>query len=78
MADTRRAAALIQQTVMYSWFGNRLAENARMRVTAEATWDFCLHGLGARAAPVSSSSDAVEIEHPDRVAAQHLVALFVA
>jgi len=45
--DNRRAAALIQQTVMYSWFGNRLAESARMRLTAEATWDFCLHGLGA-------------------------------
>ena len=45
--DTRRAAALIQQTVMYSWFGNRLVDNARMRLTAEATWDFCLHGLGA-------------------------------
>ena len=45
--DTRRAAVLMQQTVMYSWFGNRLAENPRMRVTAEATWDFCLHGLGA-------------------------------
>jgi AcrR family transcriptional regulator len=44
--DTRRAAALMQQTVMYSWFGNRLAENARMRLTADATWDFCLHGLG--------------------------------
>jgi AcrR family transcriptional regulator len=47
VADTRRAAVLMQQTVMYSWFGNRLAENPRMRVTAEATWDFCLHGLGA-------------------------------
>jgi AcrR family transcriptional regulator len=45
--DTRRAAGLMQQTVMYSWFGNRLAENARMRLTAEATWEFCLHGLGA-------------------------------
>ena len=28
VADTRRAAALMQQTVMYSWFGNRLVENA--------------------------------------------------
>ena len=46
MTDTRRAAALMQQTVMYSWFGNRLVENARMRLTAEATWEFCLHGLG--------------------------------
>jgi len=47
VTDTRRAAALMQQTVMYSWFGNRLVDNARMRLTAEATWDFCLHGLGA-------------------------------
>ena len=45
--DPRRAAALVQQTVMYSWFGNRLAQNARSRLTAEATWEFCLHGLGA-------------------------------
>ena len=47
VADSRRAAALMQQTVMYSWFGNRLAESARMRLSAEATWEFCLHGLGA-------------------------------
>jgi AcrR family transcriptional regulator len=47
VTDTRRAAALMQQTVMYSWFGNRLVDNARMRLTAEATWEFCLHGLGA-------------------------------
>jgi AcrR family transcriptional regulator len=47
VVDTRRAAALMQQTVMYVWFGNRLAENPRMRVTAEETWEFCLHGLGA-------------------------------
>jgi hypothetical protein len=32
---------------MYSWFGNRLVESPRMRVTAEETWAFCLHGLGA-------------------------------
>jgi AcrR family transcriptional regulator len=47
VADTKRAAALMQQTVMYSWFGNRLAENARSRLSAEATWEFCLHGIGA-------------------------------
>jgi AcrR family transcriptional regulator len=46
-ADARRAAALLQQTVMYSWFSNRLAESARLRLTAEETWDFCLHGLRA-------------------------------
>jgi AcrR family transcriptional regulator len=45
VADTRRTAALIQQTVMYSWFGNRLIQNPRTRVTAEATWEFCLHGV---------------------------------
>jgi AcrR family transcriptional regulator len=45
--DTRRAAALVMQTVMYSWFGNRLEENPKQRVTAEQTWEFCLHGLAA-------------------------------
>jgi len=45
--DTRRAALLVQQTVMYSWFGNRLVPDPRLRVTAEETWEFCLHGLGA-------------------------------
>jgi AcrR family transcriptional regulator len=43
--DTRRSASLIQQTVMYSWFGNRIVQAARQRVTAEDTWEFCLHGL---------------------------------
>ncbi|MEX0665965.1 MAG: TetR/AcrR family transcriptional regulator [Acidimicrobiia bacterium] len=43
--DTRRAAALVQQTVMYSWFGNRLIQDPRMRLTAEETWEFCLRGL---------------------------------
>jgi AcrR family transcriptional regulator len=45
--DPRRAAALVQQTVMYSWFGNRLAQNAKSRLSAETTWEFCLHGLNA-------------------------------
>jgi hypothetical protein len=39
----------MQQTVMYSWFGNRLIQDPRMRLTAEETWEFCLHGLGASA-----------------------------
>jgi AcrR family transcriptional regulator len=43
--DTRHAAALMQQTVMYSWFGNRLIENPKQRVTAEETWEFCYRGL---------------------------------
>jgi AcrR family transcriptional regulator len=43
--DARRASALVQQTVMYSWFGNRLVENPQQRLSAEETWQFCLHGL---------------------------------
>ena len=45
VTDTRRTAVLIQQTVMYGWLMNRLVQNSRMRVTAEETWEFCLHGL---------------------------------
>jgi AcrR family transcriptional regulator len=44
--DDRRAATLVQQTVMYSWFGNRLVENPKSRITAEETWKFCLRALG--------------------------------
>jgi AcrR family transcriptional regulator len=43
-AETQRSAMLIQQTVMYSWLMNRLAQ--RVRVTAEDAWQFCLHGIG--------------------------------
>ena len=46
VADARRAATLVQQTVMYSWFANRLVESPKQRLTAEETWEFCLHGLG--------------------------------
>jgi AcrR family transcriptional regulator len=44
--EPRRAALLLQQTVMYGWFMNRLVPNPRARVTAEDAWEFCLHGLG--------------------------------
>ncbi|HWS47755.1 MAG TPA: TetR/AcrR family transcriptional regulator [Acidimicrobiia bacterium] len=47
VADINGAAALVQQTVMYSWFGNRLVERPERKVDAETTWEFCLHGLGA-------------------------------
>ena len=46
VADTKRAAVIVQQTVMCSWFGNRLIDNPKQRLTAEETWEFCLHGLG--------------------------------
>ncbi len=48
VTDTRRAAVLIQQTVMYSWLMNRLVEKTRVNVTAEDAWQFCLHGLRGR------------------------------
>jgi AcrR family transcriptional regulator len=44
--ETRRAALLIQQTVMYGWFMNRLVKSPRVSVSAEDAWDFCLRGLG--------------------------------
>ena len=43
--DTRRAALLIQQTVMHGWLMNRVVQNARGRVSAQDAWEFCLHGL---------------------------------
>jgi AcrR family transcriptional regulator len=46
VAETGRAALLIQQTVMYGWLMNRFVPNPRARVTAEDAWEFCLHGLG--------------------------------
>ena len=46
--DTRRTGALIMRTVMYSWFGNRLARSARTRISAEESWQFCLDGLRPR------------------------------
>jgi AcrR family transcriptional regulator len=45
ISDTRHAAALVQQTVLSSWLGDRLVHNPRARATAEETWAFCLHGL---------------------------------
>jgi len=45
VTETRRAALLIQQTVMHGWLMNRLVQNPRARVTAEDAWEFCLHGL---------------------------------
>ena len=46
VSDSRRTAAMVQQSVMSSWFGNRLV-NSKQRITAEETWQFCLRGLGA-------------------------------
>jgi AcrR family transcriptional regulator len=45
VSDARRTGALVMRTVMYSWFGNRLARGPRQRISAEETWQFCLTGL---------------------------------
>lgn len=45
VADTRRTALLMQQTILFSWLGNRLVQNPQLRVGAEETWEFCLRGL---------------------------------
>jgi AcrR family transcriptional regulator len=53
VVDRRRTGALVMRTVMYSWFGNRLAQSARMRITPEDTWEFCLQGLHGRTGTAS-------------------------
>ena len=50
VADARKTSQLVLRTVIYSWFGNRLASSARVRITAEDTWQFLLNGLKAKAA----------------------------
>jgi AcrR family transcriptional regulator len=49
--DVRHAATLLVETIMASWHFGRLVRNPRMRVTAEETWTFCLHGLGGTPRP---------------------------
>jgi AcrR family transcriptional regulator len=56
VSEPRRAAVLIQQTVMYGWLMNRLVQNSRARVTAEDAWEFCLLGLGAGTKPQRRTS----------------------
>ena len=43
--DPARAATLIQRVVMYHWFADRVVSDPRRAITAEQTWEFCLHGI---------------------------------
>ncbi|MBM3658644.1 MAG: TetR/AcrR family transcriptional regulator [Actinobacteria bacterium] len=43
--DTRRAASLVMQVVMFSWFGNRIVKNPRLKIDSDHIWQFCLAGL---------------------------------
>ncbi|MDG2305534.1 MAG: TetR/AcrR family transcriptional regulator [Candidatus Binatia bacterium] len=45
VADARRAATLVQQTVMCGWLSNRLVRSPGDRITADEAWQFCLRGL---------------------------------
>jgi AcrR family transcriptional regulator len=44
VGDVRRAAAFVQQAVLYSWFANRLAPHQKL--DAAQNWELCLYGLG--------------------------------
>jgi AcrR family transcriptional regulator len=44
--DPREAAAIVQQTVMSSWFGTRLVQSTKQRLSPDAIWRFCLRALG--------------------------------
>jgi AcrR family transcriptional regulator len=46
--DTSRAATLVQRTVIYHWFADRMVRDPRRSISAEDTWAFCLRGLCAR------------------------------
>ena len=43
--DAPRAATLIQRVVMYHWLADRVVRDPRRAISAEQTWEFCLHGL---------------------------------
>jgi AcrR family transcriptional regulator len=45
VSNARNSAALLQQIVMFSWFGNRLVQQTRIRLSADEIWEFCLRGL---------------------------------
>lgn len=46
--DTRRAASLVMQVVMFSWFGNRIVKSPRLKIDSDHIWEFCLDGLRGR------------------------------
>ncbi len=45
VANPRHTSMLMMQTIMYSWFGNRLMDGPLSVITAEEAWDFCVYGL---------------------------------
>jgi AcrR family transcriptional regulator len=47
VASVPRAALLVKQLVMFSWFRNRVIQDPELRISAEEMWDFCVRGIGA-------------------------------
>jgi AcrR family transcriptional regulator len=43
--DTSSAATLIQRVVVYHWLADRVVRDPRRGITADQTWEFCLHGI---------------------------------
>ncbi len=50
VGDVRKTGQLVLRTIIYSWFGNRLAQSGRARITAEDTWQFLQQGLNVQTA----------------------------
>jgi AcrR family transcriptional regulator len=49
--DVMRAATLIHRVVIYHWLADRMVRDPRRLVTAEDTWEFCLHGFSSTRLP---------------------------
>ena len=47
VASVPRAAMLVKQLVMFSWFRNRVITDPELRISADEMWDFCVRGIGA-------------------------------
>jgi len=47
VASVPRAALLVKQLVMFSWFRNRVIKDPELRISADEMWDFCVRGIGA-------------------------------
>jgi hypothetical protein len=45
--DAARAATLVQRSVIYHWFADRMVRDPLRSISAEDTWAFCLRGLSA-------------------------------
>jgi AcrR family transcriptional regulator len=47
VSSTPRAALLVKQVAMFSWFRDRVIKDPELQITGEEMWEFCLRGIGA-------------------------------